>query len=369
MKTTDIIDHFTELDRSILKGEDAYVEYFNYMRRVFTILIDSFNSRTLEDPEEINILKSFVQKFLNTIEALRLKYLYEQDYQMKIDLTDSSFPNHIELRNLEADMVVRDEELKKMPTEEALKRATLDYLFQEKEEPYPLLRQLGKLCYFKMLKKDRVFTTFQAGELVRLNEGFQKDTIRQYLFSWASYDSVTNRPFVYILIFDHNDHKNKLMGNKAAFLPFVNVCKKFTHNSGPLNVVARDIDEALEDVHPKVLKRIDLGPLYGAYSKDNHQMTNVIQKHFKQSEFVFLFTTEIVFSIGEKKSKGILSTDKLRQIFFVDESNKDCLERHVSQVDKFLLASHGVVQHLTEYHREYIDKLTIPPITYTEKEG
>ena len=369
MKTTDIIDHFSELDRSILKGEDAYVDYFNYLRKAFTILVDSFSDRTIDDPVEIGILKSFVQKFLKTIEALRLKYIYEKDHLMKVDLTDSSFPNHIEIRKIVADIEARESTIKQLPTEEALKRATLDYLFEKQEEPISLLKQLSRLVYYKMLDEQKLFTLFQPGELVLLNKSNEDKELSHYLFSWGSYDSVTNRPYIYILIFDHIEKNYRLMGNKKAFLPFVESCKSLTHNTGPLNVIASDIDNAHEHIYPKVLKRIDIGPLYGKYSKDDHPMTHVIHENFSEEEFVFLFTTEIVFSIGEKKSKGLLSGGKLRQIFFVDESDKDCLERHVSQINRYLIASHDVVQHLKEFHKEYVDKLSVPPITYTHKTG
>ncbi|MBK9288102.1 MAG: hypothetical protein IPN38_10555 [Flavobacteriales bacterium] len=43
-------------------------------------------------------------------------------------------------------------------------------------------------------------------------------------------------------------------------------------------------------------------------------------------------TTEYVFSVGqEQRSTGFLSKSELREVFHVDETNKDCMERMVSE--------------------------------------
>ena len=93
MKTTDIIDNFGELDSIRFDTKDEYIAYFDFLKNSFNGLIGSLKSRATDSPIEIGILKEFLQKYLNTIEILRLKYLFEQDDKMAIDLTDSSFPN------------------------------------------------------------------------------------------------------------------------------------------------------------------------------------------------------------------------------------------------------------------------------------
>src|SRR5687768_2437738 len=111
MNNLEILNHFTELDRSILKRDDEYANYFNFLRNIFTLLIESFKQRTDEDPLEMNIVKDFIQKLLNSVETLRLKYYYDEERSIKVDVTDSSFPNFIEFRELEADLKVSDEKL------------------------------------------------------------------------------------------------------------------------------------------------------------------------------------------------------------------------------------------------------------------
>ncbi len=361
MNNLDILDHFTELDRSILKRNDEYADYFNFLRDVFSLLIESFNQRTNEDPLEMSITKDFIQRFLNSVEALRLKYYYEEDHSLKIDLTDSSFPNFIEFRELEADLKVRDAKLQELPPERSLKQAALDYLFQHKEKPVKFLKQLSRRAYYESLEQEKLYLEFTPGKVHEL--GVKGPELWQFVYSWASFDSVTNRPYLYLMIFDHD-----LSGNNGepGDSRFVDKIKRATHNTAPLKVVISDIDNDLPGVQPKVLKRTDLGPIYGRYSKDGNVLSQLVQTHFTQEDFVFLFNTEIIFSIGQQRSEKF-TKGKLKQVFFVDESNRECIERMVSKVHKYMLAYHHVVQHLREFHKALLLDLSMPPITFNGK--
>ncbi|MDQ3101476.1 MAG: hypothetical protein M3R08_08815 [Bacteroidota bacterium] len=73
-------------------------------------------------------------------------------------------------------------------------------------------------------------------------------------------------------------------------------------------------------------------------------------------------TTEIVFSVGqEKRDTGFLSKSELRQVFHVDETNKDCMERMVSEVQKYLFTTHTVLQYLSHQQKELLKELSAPP--------
>lgn len=356
-----IVDQLTAIDRTMLEARDEYVGYFRHLLKAFNLLIESYNERTKDDPMEIKIIQSFIQRFLNTIEAFRMKYLFDSENRMRIDPTDSCFPNHLEFRELEADLAAKDERLRMLPRRDDIKQTIVDYLFSKKERPLNLLKQLGKREYYLMLQWKKVFTAFTPGEMVQLSD---KKGVRRYIYSWGSYDTLTNRPHVYILIFDQTGEGMDLSIDKSRLANFEGVIKKNTNNTAPLKVIASDLDVHFKDIAPKVLKRIDLGPLYGTYATDKHLYTNILKSHFTTDDFALRFTTEIIFSIGEKRTKAFLSKGELRQVFFVDQSNKAAMERHVSEVHKYLLASHGLVQYLRSHHNEELTGLAMPPITY-----
>lgn len=362
MKNIDISKHFTELDRSVLKAQEEYADYFNFLRNTFSYLIKSFNDRTTDDSVEVKIMHMFIQKFLNTIEVLRMKYIYEEEHPLRIDLTDSSFPNHIEIKKIYADLEQRTKKLNKLPDKEVLKKSILDFIFEKKTKPTQLLKKLSQKTYFEKLTTENLFTEFTAGDLVQLEQK-NKDKLH-YLIPWGAYDSVYNRPFVYILIFEYDTKGAKSHFMDSVFTEqFITELRKLTNNTSPLKVMAYDIDNLFDFIHPKVLKRIDLGPIYSRYSKDESVYSKAIQTHFSKDDFVMLFTNEIIFSIGETKTKSFLSKGQLRQIFFIDESNKETMERHVSKVLKYIIAPHHVVQHLKTYQSDKLKEFSMEPIS------
>lgn len=364
MKTIDVLEHFTELDRSVLKYQDSYVEYFDHLRKVFSALITSFKERSVDDPREIDIIKEFIQRFLNTIEAFRMKYVFDKEDAMRIDLTDSSFPNHLEFRKLLHDLENKDKLLADMQTEESLKLAVLDQLFNNNQKPHKLLAKLGKRTYLSQLNEKDLFLPFTPGELVFMSRDDKAQT-RRNLYSWGSYDSVTNRPFIYLLIFDQDMSEPALHSDKAKAAELVTEIQKIKRDSAPLRMIATEIDEFFPTIHPKVLKRIDIGPLHGRYSKDDAALSRIAKTYFNEEDYIFVFTTEVVFSVGSKKTGGLFKTGEMREVFFVDESNKDCMERNVSAVHKYMLAPHNVVQHLRDYQKDIVEKLAMPPIIVT----
>ena len=314
---------------------------------------------------ELDIVKSYCQKFLNTIEIFRLKYAFDENNQMLVDLTESGFPNFLEFKKLGADMNTKAAKLEKLPSVDSIKQNILDNLIKNKKDPAKLLKQLSTACYLSKLNKTNLFFEFTPGKLELIREISSTNKQRRYLYSWGSYDSVTNRPYIYIMVFDNTLITRKNNSDVKKDRDFVEVIKKMTHNSAPLKVIASDIDEAFEAIHPKVLKRIDIGPIFGQYARDEHFFTQMLRKNFSSKDFVFTYNTEVIFSVGEKRNSSFLSTGDLRQIFHVDDSNKDCMDRMISKMHKYLITSHSVLQYITEHNPEIIKDLSAPPYVYS----
>jgi len=359
MKDIDISDHFSELNRAVFEDTSEYAKYFDFLRNSFGNLIHSFNSRTTEDLVEINVMHAFIQKFLNTIEALSMRYRNEKEHFPKIDLTESSFPNHLEIKKLIADLKAAPELLGQLPSMKALKQSTLDYMFEKQAIPDVLLDKMYRRTFLEMLDEQKLFLEYSPGDFVKIPSETKKD--RHFLYSWGSYDATHNRPFVYLLIFDLD--KTRDANDPKLQALFKDLIKGVTQNTAPLRVMAHEIDEMSEFVKPKILKRIDLGPIYSKYSMDEAPLSKIVQQKFNSDEaYAFLFTTEVIFSIGEKKAKGFLSNGQIRQVFFIDESNKETMERHVSKVLKYMMAPHEVVQYLNANEAEMLKEFSTDAI-------
>ena len=240
----------------------------------------------------------------------------------------------------------------------------LDHLIKNQDHPQHLLRQLSKAYYFDHLNIANLFMEFTPGKLELVSNLKDEHDSRRYCYSWASFDSVTNRPYIYIAVFDNaRVFKGENVDVKRN-PDFIDTIRKITHNTSPLNVIASDLDNAYEEVHPKIIKRIDLGPLFGLYSKDEHPFSTLLRKHFTVDDFIITYTTEVVFSVGEKRKKSFLSQGELRQVFYINESNKESMKRMVSGVEKYMITSHDVVRYLNDKHPEVIKELAAPPYIY-----
>ena len=88
------------------------------------------------------MFKQYCDLLLYSIEAMRVKYMYDEEENMKVDLTDSGFPNYLEFRYLFNDLGLREEFLGKLTDIEVLKEEFLDTLMRKKEP-------ISKGNYFK----------------------------------------------------------------------------------------------------------------------------------------------------------------------------------------------------------------------------
>jgi hypothetical protein len=364
LKTIDIASHFSEFDRSILEGENAYVDYFNHLKFALDSLLSSLPGMKSDNPYEIDIIKDYCQKFLNTIEVFKIKYAFS-DNPMLVDVTESGFPNFLEFKRLGDDLNKKDERLRSLPIQESLKGKILDYMIQNHEHPYSHLKQLSQVVYFESITEWKMFTEFTPGKLQLIKTLKDDANTRRFLYSWASFDSVTNRPIIYLMVFDNPMYINKKRTDVEHDEDFVEQIRKITHNSAPLKVIASDIDSAYESIKPKILKRIAIGPIFGYYARDEHPHTTMLKDHFQSDDMIFTYDSEVIFSVGEKRTNSFLSKGELRQIFYIDEANKECMDRMVSKVFSYMITSHRVLQFLNTRNPEVIKSLSSPPFIYS----
>ena len=268
----------------------------------------------------------------------------------------------MEISRLDADMGLIDESLSRIPTEAILLQAILDYMFQEKMEPQELLMQMSQRQYFSKLNEENTFRVFTPGKL----ELQSINNRRNYLYSWGCYDSKTNRPYIYIMLFEQDIESEPLEAGGETWQNFFEAIRQEGSRVPDIGIVAMSIDNLLDDIHPKVLKRIGIGPLYGRYSSDKNPITDLLEKNTE--DFVLLFSTAVVIATDEKTSKGIFSKGKIRQIFFIPETNEESYANKASKIHKYILAPHHLLQEMFDDRETFAEYLKREIITYGEKE-
>ena len=264
---------------------------------------------------------------------------------MKVDLTDSGFPNYIEFRYLYNDLELRKNYLKKLTGVEQLKEEFLDTLLRKKE---PVKRrqlfQAASIVYYTSVEQQFIFNRFVQGKIFDVKEGENGE----FLISWGFYDVSHNRPFICYMYFDY-DGKDPLKEKNKIYEVLKNVADRKMN----LDTMAYAIDRKLTNVFPRHIKRIDLGPLHNVFAKDENEITHTIlegigKKTIPLESYAMTIGIDEVFSGSE----------------FIEGSffNKQTLQKWSKVIHQtYLFAPHRVIQLLYSKAPDVLNKLVKAP--------
>ena len=335
----------TPLDSALLDSKEQYVFYHKMVDFAVKELIVCTQRQQLCNDIELGFFKQYCDLLLYSIEAMRVKYMYDEEDNMKIDLTDSGFPNYLEFRYLFNDLALRDEFQNKLTDVDRLKDEFLDMLMRRKQ---PISRrklfQAASIVYYTSVEQQFIFNRFVQGKIIEAPEGSQG----KYLVSWSFYDVSHNRPFICFMYFNFDGKDPSKQKDKIY-----EALKQSADRELAMDGMAHSIDRKLEDVYPKHIKRIDLGPLHNVFAKDENEVTHAIldsiaKKEIPLESFAFSMVIDEVFSGGEFKEGG----------FF----NKQVLQKWSTPFkQKYVFAPHRIIQMLYNKAPEIMNKLAKPP--------
>ncbi|MCA0152947.1 hypothetical protein [Winogradskyella vincentii] len=340
----------TPLDSAVLDSKEQYVFYHKMIDFSLKELIVAVQRKQIINEQEILLFKQYCDLLLYSIEAMRVKYMYDDEDNMKVDLTDSSFPNYLEFRYLFNDLELREEFLGRLTNVEKLKDEFLDTLMRKKE---PIskrkLFQAASIVYYSSAKKEYIFNRFVQGKILDT----PKDSSAEHLVSWSFYDVTHNRPFVCYMYFNYDgrnvqDYKNEIY----------TVLKNTSDREMALDTMAYAIDKRLPKVMPKIVKRIDLGPIHNVFAKDENDLTHAIlggisKKTIPLESYAISFKIDEIRSKSEFKEGGFFS----KQTF----QRWDNIFRQ-----RFVFAPHRIIQLLHNKTPEIMNKLAQAPIQVSD---
>ncbi|MEF3078949.1 hypothetical protein [Winogradskyella poriferorum] len=340
----------TPLDSAVLDSKEQYVFYHKMIDFTLKELITAVQAKHILSQQEILLFKQYTDLLLYSIEAMRVKYMYDDEENMKVDLTDSSFPNYLEFRYLFNDLELREEFLTKLTDIDILKDEFLDTLMRKKE---PIskrkLFQAASIVYYTSAKKEYIFNRFVQGKIIAAPQG----SPAEHLVSWSFYDVTHNRPFVCYMYFNYdgrdvNSYKDEIYS----------VLKNTSDREMNLDTMAYAIDKRLPKVLPKLIKRIDLGPIHNVFAKDENEITHAIldgiaKKDIPLESFVVSFKVDELVSKSEFKEGSFFS--------------KQTFQKWASPFrQRYVFAPHRIIQLLYNKTPEIINKLAIPPVQVSD---
>ena len=341
------INHIvTPLDSAILDSKEHYVFYHKMIDFAFKELIVGVQRQKLCNEQEVLLFKQYSDLLLYSIEAMRIKYMYDEEDNMKVDLTDSGFPNYLEFRYLFNDLELRDEYINKLTSISTLKEEFLNSLMHKKQPiKKSKLFQAASIVYYSSVNKQFIFNRFVQGKILSAPQGSNADL----LTSWSFYDVSHNRPFICFMYFNYdgnriNDYKDEIY----------DVLKTVADREMSLDTMAYTIDRKLPKVSPKFIKRIDLGPLHNVFAKDENEITHAIlqsigKKEIPLESYAISLKMDEVTSESEFKEGGFFSKQILQKWGEVYKQ-------------RYVFAPHRIIQLLYNKTPEIMNKLAKSPI-------
>ena len=356
-------------DYALLQGKDDYTRYFNLLSRAFTMLRKLYRIDGSESSFEANLVYDYLSRLLYTAEALRMKYIHSPSHKrmLWLDLSDSGLPNSQDISLLSVDLLHKTERMRELPSAAMLKQQLLDHIFAHGQDSPELLWQLAERTYLQMLEEDKVFLSFMLDEEnIRLQPN-TKEGVRTYICAWGCYDFKTNRPYIHLMTFEQDPEATPLKARGPNHLKLLEIVQAEGSRVPDIGILAMAIDDALETIHPKILKRISLGPIFtpmllsqeGVTLDEKHSaMFKLLSSYAGQDDFVLLLTHEIVFSKRQEFSRSIFAPNgRVREVFHLPEDDPESYARRASTVHKHALMPHGVAQHLDEGIKETVPEL------------
>lgn len=340
----------TPLDSAVLDSKEQYIFYHKMMDFTLKELIVAVQAQNILNHQELLLFKQYCDLLLYSIEAMRVKYMYDEEDHMKVDLTDSGFPNYLEFRYLFNDLGLREEFLGKLTAIEDLKAEFLDTLMRKK---VPIskrkLFQAASIVYYSSAKKEYIFNRFVQGKILEV----PGDKDAEYVVSWSFYDVTYNRPFVCYMYFDFDGRHIDSYKNEIY-----KVLKNTADRKMNLDTMAYGIDKRLPKVFPRRIKRADLGPIHNVFAKDENEITHAIlegitKKTIPLESFAISFKLDELSSQSQFKEGG----------FF----NKQIFQKWGGVFKQsYVFAPHRIIQLLYNKSPELINKLAVPPIEIAE---
>jgi hypothetical protein len=354
--------HFVHLD-----SKDEYSNYFRLVTKVIGRVLEWIAIEGDGDTV-IRSMKPMIDRLLYTINLLRIRFLYNPRHNLALDLNQSGFPHSAAIFGMETDLGSRDKFVSELPKVDGLKDLLVDGLLQGREVN-SILEELGESSYFALLEQERLFLPFTVGTLERLQ--CADDKVRRYNFTWATYSTDVNVPYFHSLLFEQDSDFEPLENGGGNYNKFIETLKFCSQHSPQLGVLIYQIDDGIGWIHPKMIQRIQIGPLFANIPRGDEigsRLSHLLLSFGQTDDFILELITEVVISKGSQKERsGIFSLGqkKVREIFFLPGDNLELYERRVSRVVKKLMLPHHVLQNVdrnAEYFKGY---RSYGKITYT----
>jgi hypothetical protein len=269
---------------------------------------------------ESRVIGGYVQRLNLTFQALGYKYLMTGRVdgplpgKLTFDRHESGFPVAQELMVMANDSQQAEKHLAQLPTDTELKDAMIRQIVGELAIPTKLQFTMSQRLYYESLRGGHQFWARNDADVQWLGETSDR---KSWLVHWAVYDTQTNLPVIYLMNLEDSG-KTPLPRDNRRW-PQVQAHLMAQSLDGlKLVTIAKGFDTDFDDLHPKRLRRIHLGPMYSSsFTLQSGPISDVLAdaKPEPGQDWAFVWTVEDLLAEREETVKTGWFSSAERQIF------------------------------------------------------
>jgi hypothetical protein len=273
---------------------------------------------------EIRLLAGYMEALSRSFRALSLKYLMTGRAEgpgirtrLAFDRHESGFPVASELLFMANDAAQAQRHLDGTPSEAELKDRMIRQIVGDQTIPTALQYALSQRLYYQMLMQGGLFLARNDVQAQWLAE---TDGRRRWLLAWAVYDTLVNLPVLYLLEVEDSG-RTPLPKDERRWPAAQSHLMAQSLNGLKLLTIAQGFDTDFDDLHPKVIKRLHLGPMYSsAFTLQSGPIGEVLAEARapEGQDWALVWTLERLEAAGTRTEKTGWFTSAERQTFALD---------------------------------------------------
>ncbi|SEM70745.1 hypothetical protein SAMN05216227_1001161 [Pseudorhodobacter antarcticus] len=269
---------------------------------------------------DARVIGAYIQRLGLTFQSLGYKYLMTGRIdgplpgRLTFDRHESGFPIAQELLVMANDAMQADRHLAGLPSEAEIKDSMIRQIVGDLAIPTRLQFTLSQRLYYESLRSGAQFWARNDPDIQWLGESAGR---RQWLVHWAVYDTQTNLPVIYLLNVEDSG-KTHLPRDDRRWPQVQAHLMAQSFDGLKLITIAKGFDTDFDDLYPKRLRRIHLGPMYSsAFTLQSGPISDVLAHANAEplQDWALVWTVEDLLAEREETVKtGWFSTSE-RQIF------------------------------------------------------
>lgn len=269
---------------------------------------------------EARVIGTYVQRLNLTFQSLGYKYLMTGRIngplpgKLTFDRHESGFPIAQELLVMANDAQQAERHLAQLPSEVEIKDAMIRQIVGELVLPTRLQFTMSQRLYYESLHAGKQFWARNDADLQWLGE---RGGRRSWLVHWAVYDTQTNLPVIYMMNLE--DSGTTPLPRDDRRWPQVQAhLMAQSHDGLKLVTIAKGFDTDFDDLHPKRLRRIHLGPMYSSsFTLQSGPISDVLADAGAApgQDWALVWTVEDLLAEREETVKTGWFSSAERQIF------------------------------------------------------